>query len=217
MNLLNLRAETTTPSRQRRRRNPFLRAIEYVCWLAGGLAVLWFAFSYWERVHFQASEADAFANLPVTKAVADPLHPGELFGEISIPRLGMKDMIAEGVDSATLRHAVGHIPGTAAPGIPGTIGLAAHRDTFFRPLSHIRDNDLIVLDTQHGEYEYRVERFFVAAPSDVEVIGASSGSDLTLVTCYPFWYIGPAPKRFVVEAVRVVIPTAHSAYADARN
>ena len=217
MNLLNLRTETTTPSRQRRRKNPLLRALEYVCWFTGGLAVLWFAFSYWERVHFQASEADAFANLPVTKAVADPLHPGELFGEISIPRLGMKDMIAEGVDSATLRRAVGHIPGTAAPGIPGTIGLAAHRDTFFRPLSHIRDNDLIVLDTQLGEYEYRVERFFVAAPNDVGVIGAASGSDLTLVTCYPFWYIGPAPKRFIVEAVRVGTPAAHSAYADAKN
>lgn len=214
---LNLKDEMTTPSRRRRRKNPFLRALEYVCWTGGGLAVLWFAFSYWERVHFQASEADAFANLPVTKAVADPLHPGELFGEISIPRLGMKDMIAEGVDNATLRRAVGHIPGTAAPGIPGTIGLAAHRDTFFRPLSHIRDNDLIVLDTQHGEYEYRVERFFVAAPSDVEVIGAASGADLTLVTCYPFWYIGPAPKRFIVEAVRVGTSVTHSAYADAGN
>lgn len=206
-----------TPSRQRQRKSTFLRALEYVCWLAGGLAVLWFAFASWERVHFQASEASAFANLPVTKAVAEPLHHGELVGEISIPRLGMKDMIAEGADSATLRRAVGHIPGTAAPGIPGTIGLAAHRDTFFRSLSHIRDNDLIVLDTDRGEYEYRVERFFVAAPSDVGVLDASSGSDLTLVTCYPFWYIGPAPKRFIVEAVQVGTSVAHSAYADAKN
>lgn len=207
----------TSPSRQRQRKGRFLRVLEYVCWLAGGLAVLWFAFAYWERVYFQASEASAFANLPVTKAVAEPLRHGELVGEISIPRLGVKDMIAEGADSATLRRAVGHIPGTAAPGIPGTIGLAAHRDTFFRPLSHIRDNDLIVLDTEHGKYEYRVRRIFVAAPNDVGVLGASSGADLTLVTCYPFWYIGPAPKRFIVEAVRVGTSVAHNAYADAKN
>ena len=180
-----------------------MRTLEYVCWLAGAVAVLWFAFAYWQRVDFQASEADEFANLAVTNAATKPLHRGDLFGEISIPRLGMKDMIAEGVDGATLRRAVGHIPGTATPSMTGTVALAAHRDTFFRPLSRIRVNDLIVLDTGRGEYKYRVARTFVTTPNDVGVLHAPGGSDLTLVTCYPFWYIGPAPKRFIVEAVRV--------------
>ncbi|HKQ88111.1 MAG TPA: class D sortase [Candidatus Acidoferrales bacterium] len=192
-----------------------MRTLEYVCRLAGAAAVLWFAFVYWDRVSFQASEANKFADLALTNATTGPLHRGELFGEISIPRLGMKDMIAEGVDGATLRRAVGHIPGTAAPGMPGTVALAAHRDTFFRPLSRIRVNDLILLDTGRGKYKYRVARTFVTTPNDVGVVRASSGSDLTLVTCYPFWYIGPAPKRFVVEAVHVGRTAERAAYADA--
>ena len=128
---------------------------------------------------------------------------GGLVASIEIPRLGISAVVAEGVDTLTLRRAVGHIPGTGLPGEPGNIVLAGHRDTFFRPLRNIERNDIVKLVTPLGEYRYRVVSTKVVSPSDTAVLSPSGNQVLTLVTCYPFYFVGPAPSRFVVRAERI--------------
>ena len=126
-----------------------------------------------------------------------------LLGRLEIPRLGLTVMLMEGDDAKTLRRAVGHIPGTPLPGQTGNVAFSGHRDTFFRPLRNIRENDIIVITTLEGQYRYRVVSTSVVAPDDVAVLnGASPGEILTLVTCYPFYFVGAAPDRFIVRAER---------------
>jgi len=127
--------------------------------------------------------------------------PG-LIGRVRIPRLGLSAILIEGDDAKTLRRAVGHIPGTPLPGQPGNVALTGHRDTFFRPLRNIRANDIIVVTTLQGEYRYRVVSTRVVGPDDVTVLNSSEGQILTLVTCYPFYFVGAAPDRFIVRAER---------------
>ena len=124
-------------------------------------------------------------------------------GRIEIPRLGLSAVLAEGTSEATLRRAAGHIEGTPLPGQPGNVGIAGHRDTFFRPLRNIRKDDIVVLDTLSGKYSYRVTFTKIVDPSAVEVLAPSAGDTLTLVTCYPFYYVGSAPDRFIVRAERI--------------
>ncbi len=126
-----------------------------------------------------------------------------LVGRISIPRLGLSAMVVEGMDRTTLRRGVGHIPGTALPGEAGNVGLSGHRDTFFRPLKDLKIKDEIQLATLKGDFRYEVESLRVVDPADVGVLAPSHDNVLTLVTCYPFFYIGNAPKRFVARARQV--------------
>jgi sortase A len=126
-----------------------------------------------------------------------------LIGRIEIPRLLLSAMVCEGIEGTTLRRAVGHIPGTALPGQPGNVGLAGHRDTFFRSLSDLRINDEIQFSTLKGNFKYEVESLMVVEPDNVEALAPSPENELTLVTCYPFSYIGTAPKRFVARARQV--------------
>jgi sortase A len=132
-----------------------------------------------------------------------PMPDRSLIGRLLIPRLGVRAMVHEGIDEATLRHAVGHVPETVRPGVPGNVGLAAHRDTFFRSLKHIRKRDKIFLETWRGTYEYEVEELEIVGPRDVQVLAPSREPVLTLVTCYPFYYVGHAPRRFVVRARQI--------------
>ena len=125
-----------------------------------------------------------------------------LVGRITIPRVGVSAIIVEGSDDAALRRAVGHIGGTALPGRPGNIGLAAHRDTFFRALRDIRLGDTIVLTTGQKDFRYLVVSTKVVDPHAVEVLNPMVGETLTLVTCYPFYFVGAAPNRFIVRAER---------------
>jgi sortase A len=141
---------------------------------------------------------------PAVKAATAPrrVEPsaGALLGRIEIPRLGVSTIVRAGSDARTLQLAVGHIPGTALPGEAGNMGLAGHRDTFFRRLRDIRADDVIRLVTPDGTFLYRVERTNVVNPTDVWVLDPTAGTTLTLVTCYPFTYIGSAPQRFIVRA-----------------
>ena len=105
-----------------------------------------------------------------------------------------------GSDARTLQLAVGHIPGTALPGEAGNVGLAGHRDTFFRRLQNIRPDDEIRLTTPDGFFTYRVRRTVIVQPRDVWVLDPTDEPTLTLVTCYPFSYVGSAPQRFIVRA-----------------
>ncbi|MEO7918480.1 MAG: class D sortase [Thermoanaerobaculia bacterium] len=124
----------------------------------------------------------------------------DVIGRLEIPRLKLSTIVREGVDDATLKLAVGHIPDTPLPWQNGNVGLAGHRDTFFRSLERIRKNDLIRMTTLKGITTYRVESLRIVEPEDVFVLDASAGPVLTLVTCYPFVYVGSAPHRFIVRA-----------------
>jgi sortase A len=126
-----------------------------------------------------------------------------LIGRLVIPRLGLSAIVIEGIDQTTLRRVVGHIPGTALPGHPGNVGLAGHRDTLFRPLKDLRIKDEIRFTTLSGDFTYVVESLRVVEPNHVAVLAPSSENVLTLVTCYPFFFIGAAPRRFVVRARQV--------------
>jgi sortase A len=147
--------------------------------------------------------AESSPGVPTEPApIAYAAAPGELLGRIEIPRLHVSATIIEGDDSDSLRHAVGHIPGTALPWESGNIGLAGHRDSFFRKIGDLRDGDEIVLTTVRGTFQFRAAQFAIVKPDDVGVLSAVERPALTLVTCYPFHYIGSAPQRFVIRAWR---------------
>jgi sortase A len=141
---------------------------------------------------------------PVSPAVA----PSGLIGRVEIPRLGLSAILIEGDDAKTLRRAVGHIPGTPLPGQPGNVALSGHRDTFFRPLRNIREHDIIVVTTLQGEYRYHVVSTRIVAPDNVAVLDPGTGQILTLVTCYPFYFVGAAPDRLSF-APKEYIPQHH--------
>jgi sortase A len=126
--------------------------------------------------------------------------PGEAFARLLIPRLNTELYVMEGDDARTLRRGPGHLTGTALPGSSGNCVIAGHRDTHFRVLKDIRRGDEIVLETRQGEYRYRVERTSVVSPRDTSALQPTPAAELNLITCYPFYYVGNAPKRFVVEA-----------------
>lgn len=141
------------------------------------------------------------ANRPTILPKPAPL---SVIGRISVPRLQLTAMVREGVGDDVLRKAVGHIPSSPMPGQPGNVAFAGHRDTFFRGLKDIRRNDEIVVSTAQGEYTYVVESTTIVTPKDVSVLKPIAGEQaLTLVTCYPFYYVGSAPKRFIVHAKQV--------------
>jgi sortase A len=126
--------------------------------------------------------------------------PGDLIGRLLIPRLHMQAMVREGTDSRTLDVALGHITGTSLPGAAGNVAIAGHRDTLFRCLRNISKEDQIVFQTTYGSYTYDVEDTKIVNPRDVTVLAPGPDSEITLVTCYPFNFVGPAPDRFVVRA-----------------
>ena len=121
---------------------------------------------------------------------------------IEIPRLGLSSVVLEGDDTAALLLGVGHLSDTPLPWHEGNAVFAAHRDTFFRPLAHIRKNDVIKFSTADAQFEYVVRELKVVEPTDVEVLEPTTAATLTLITCFPFDYIGPAPQRFIVRAER---------------
>jgi sortase A len=127
------------------------------------------------------------------------LNLGEVIGEIQIPRLEVKAVIVQGDAPELLDRAVGHIPQTALPGEWGNVALAGHRDRLFRSLRQIRQGDTILLVTSRGSFTYEVESAFVVPSTEVGVLQSSNANVLTLVTCYPFDYVGHAPKRFIVR------------------
>jgi LPXTG-site transpeptidase (sortase) family protein len=172
------------------------------CMFAGGALLLGYCgFAVADAWIFQQRESLLLETaLPLSHP---PVAARGLIGRLKIPRLGLSAVFVEGDDSKTLRRAVGHIPGTPLPGQPGNAALTGHRDTFFRPLRNIRANDIIVVTTLGAEYRYRVVGTQVVRPDNVRVLAAGAGEILTLVTCYPFYFVGPAPARFVVSAERV--------------
>ena len=193
------------------RRTAKLRWLERVLLVLGVVCLGYYAYVSAETLLYQAyenRELDAILasrTAPAgerTAPVSTPrvASPGETVGRIEIPRLRVSAVIKAGSDARTLQLAVGHIPGTALPGEAGNVGLAGHRDTFFRRLRDIRSDDEIRVTTASGVFSYRVARTDVVEPHDVWVLDPTSHPALTLVTCYPFSYVGSAPQRFIVRA-----------------
>jgi len=145
----------------------------------------------------------------------------DALGRIVVPRLGLEVMVADGIDARTLRRAAGHIPGTSRLGSGGNVGIAGHRDSWFRPLKDVRAGDEVVVTTPGAISRYRVEWAEVTTPDDASSLRRTSYSALTLVTCYPFYYVGTAPDRFVVRArlveSRAATPEDAARYAPRRG
>jgi len=171
------------------------------------LALALLALGYWTFVFvsgrlYQTREIPRFVNEHPAAAVEQPKPPtrGSAVALLGIPRLGLFALVLEGADESELTLGAGHIPGTSLPGDGGNVGVAGHRDTFFRPLRHIRKDDTIKVKTHDREYQYTVVSTEVVGPDDVHVLSPLDREVLTLVTCYPFNFVGPAPKRFIVRA-----------------
>jgi sortase A len=145
----------------------------------------------------------AEANRARAQSLDIAVREGSPLGRIEISTIGLQAIILEGIDDGTLRRAVGHFPGTPLPGQQGNVAIAGHRDTFFRALRNIRKDDEITLATLSASYCYRVDSTKVVSPEDTEVLDDSDDAILTLVTCYPFTFVGSAPKRFIVRAHRL--------------
>jgi LPXTG-site transpeptidase (sortase) family protein len=126
--------------------------------------------------------------------------PVRALGRLDVPDASVSVMLLEGTDELTLNRAVGHIEGTARPGEPGNVGIAGHRDSFFRGLQYLEVGDDLSLTTLGGVAHYRVAKLEIVDPEDVEVLAPTAHDALTLVTCYPFYYVGDAPRRFIVHA-----------------
>jgi sortase A len=192
--------------RARGARASILRAASYF-FLAVGLLALGYAGYVVVDAHaYQAYEQSRFEAASLSQAPR-LLVEGGVIGEIEVARLHLKAIVVQGDSHTLLRRAVGHIPETALPGATGNVVLAGHRDTFFRPLRNIRLGDAITLKTPDGAFQYLVESTEVVPASNMEVLNASSGRILTLITCFPFDYIGPAPNRFVVRARQLDAPS----------
>jgi sortase A len=155
------------------------------------------------RDRLAPSQAALQAVSPASPKAAPAAAVDGLIGRIEIPRLLLSVVVVEGVDKTSLRRAIGHIPGTALPGEAGNVGLAGHRDTFFRPLKDLKIEDEIRISTLKGRFRYQVVSLRVVDPDNVGVLASSGEKVLTLVTCYPFSFIGPAPKRWIVRARQV--------------
>jgi len=182
-----------------------LRWSQAALWAAAACMLGYCAFVLADTWAFQRAASQAFDRQlqPAPPPFSGASAMGGLVGRMEIPRLGISMMVAEGTEEATLRRAGGHIRGTALPGRPGNVGIAGHRDTLFRPLRNVRQNDLITLTTLQGEYRYRVVSTQIVSPSDLTVLDPDGHEILTLVTCHPFYFVGPAPDRFIVRAKRV--------------
>lgn len=176
--------------------------------IATGAGLLsWSAMAIVEAGHEQEKLRVALSRrLTASEQVAKPatssLKRGALIGSLKIPRLKLSAMVVEGDDDQTLKRGVGHLPDTPLPWEKGNAALAGHRDTFLRAMRDISAGDEIRLTTPHGEFAYRVREIAIVTPENLSGLSVTDESSLTLITCYPFSYIGNAPKRFVVRAAR---------------
>lgn len=209
------------------RRIAIRRWLGAILLLAGSAMLLWCVFVWSGAAVFERWEAHVWSSRsrtapvppdspapPQTEAppVPEPQAPPQpqlpqlhdVIAWMEIPRLGLRTAVLEGDDTVSLSYGAGHIPGTPEPWVPGgNVGIAAHRDTIFRALRKVKPQDRIHLQTLHGDHDYVVESTQIVKPSNVSVLAGSAQSELTLVTCYPFYYIGSAPLRFVVRSREV--------------
>jgi sortase A len=195
------------------------RTDQVVRWIERGLVIigvtclLWAGATLLLAIVYQVDQSvslerrdhplDRFETNRGALGIETPVAASTPIGRLEIPRIGLSVVVAEGDDENTLKVAVGHLPDTPLPWQQGNSALAGHRDTFFRPLRRIRAGDEIHFATRRGTFRYRVMRPTVVEPDELWVLDASPAAALTLITCYPFDYVGPAPRRFIVHAERM--------------
>lgn len=193
-------------------RRRVLRAAYYFLLSMGIMALSFAGYAVLDRYWFQHAETTKFETVSAPaepRAVKPvPIADGGVIGEIEVPRLGLKAMVVQGDSDMLLRRAVGHLPETALPGEAGNVALAGHRDGLFRPLRNVMPGDLITLRTPEREFQYQVEWTAIVPPTAVRVIQPTSEPVLTLVTCFPFYYVGAAPERFVVRARKIEVASS---------
>jgi sortase A len=136
----------------------------------------------------------------INRAESVDLSEGDVIGKLEIPQIGISVMVLQGVKAKTLRAGAGHVPGTPLPGADGNSAIAAHRDTFFRKLERIRAGDRIQFLTVRGTAQYIVDSTEIVEPADTRVMESRGRPELTLISCYPFYFVGSAPHRFIVHA-----------------
>lgn len=162
-----------------------------------------YAYETAEARRFQADQMAAFERDARTGTAPAAVKQGSLVGMLDVPRLRLSTPVIEGDDTGTLKRAVGHLPDTPMPWNPGNSAMAGHRDGLFRPLKDVKIGDEIRFRTTREEYRYRVTKTAIVKPDDLSVLAPQSDpATLTLITCYPFSYVGSAPERFVVHAAR---------------
>jgi sortase A len=185
-----------------------LRRAEYVL-LAAGLAILGYCGAELLNSHIQqargARELDrqldqTRRNPPEVSSASATIADGTPVGKVEIPKLHLSAVVFQGTSDSILDQGVGHLDASAFPGQAGNVVLAAHRDTFFRSLRHIRRGDLVQVTTPYGVRTYAVDSTEVVKPTETGVMASTATPTLTLITCYPFYYVGHAPKRFIVRA-----------------
>jgi sortase A len=155
-----------------------------------------------EARRFQAQQTAAFERAAKSAPAPSRVAAGGLVGMLDVPRLELSTPVIEGADDGTLKRAVGHLPDTPMPWEAGNSALAGHRDGLFRPLKDVKVGDEIRFRTTRDEFIYRVTETSIVDPDDVSVLEGQSAATLTLITCYPFYYVGSAPQRFIVHATR---------------
>jgi sortase A len=187
------------------------RRVELALIVVGVICLGWSSQTYWRPALYRAAHREELDRLPpatdpVAPAplIAEPAEPslpiGALVGVLEIPRLKFSQEVAEGDDDGTLKAAIGHLPDTPLPWASGNGAYAGHRDAHFRPLAGVRVGDDIQLRTPRGLFRYRIDNTLIVTPEDVWVLRPTRETILTLITCYPFDFIGRAPKRFIVRA-----------------
>ena len=164
---------------------------------AGGLTA--YASIYQRYQSWRFEQEVAVPTALILTETAD-VREGDLLGKLEISRIGISVMVFQGMEDHTLVVGAGHVPGTPWPGSEGNVVIAAHRDTFFRELEGIQPGDRIQLETLGGSYEYIVDSVETVDPEDTYVMESRAYSELTLITCYPFYFVGAAPERFIVHA-----------------
>ena len=162
-----------------------------------------YAYETVEARRFQAEQTAVFErDAKAERPVAD-VRTGSLIGMLDVPRLELSTPVIQGDDTRTLKRAVGHLPDTPMPWDEGNSAIAGHRDGLFRPLKDVKIGDEIRFRTTRAEYLYRVKKTAIVKPDDLSVLAPQDDpATLTLITCYPFYYVGSAPKRFIVHATR---------------
>ena len=215
-----------------------LTFVEIGAWLGGALAIGVYAedlsrqhsareegLQYFAQLRAQEqiarSEAKDLSTGPIdmshwSKARVKEFHEAALrpvapIGVLRIPSVKLSVPIYEGTSDETLQRGAGRIEGTAPLGEEGNIGIAAHRDSFFRALKDLAVGDILVLERVDGVDRYRIAGTTIVNPSDVSVLKPTDSSTITLVTCYPFYFVGSAPQRFIVKAERVAGPDSRDA------
>jgi sortase A len=211
-----------------RRKNLFLvteRCLSSVVTAIGGFLLTLAVVAVFEGWFFQWSgqrELDLQISGRPVHAVAPPAKAekkrrparGTLLGRLEIPRVKMSVVVLEGSDDVILKKGPGHIEETAFPGELGNVGIAGHRDTHFRPLRNIRKDDEIIVTTKDVTLRYVIDSIQITHPTDMQILDPTPGPALTLVTCYPFEFIGNAPMRFIVRATPRPATVGNRTYAE---